>query len=69
MADGKSDTTVVPCDDADVMRVWRECGLPEYFLGNAGTNHELVEFARRLRLPIRVEAQPFVYREEDQHGQ
>ena len=37
------------CDDADVMRLWRECGLPEWFLGNGGTNHRLVEFASRLR--------------------
>ena len=43
------------CDDAEVMCIWRECGLPEYFLGNGGTNHKLVEFARRLRQPIRVE--------------
>lgn len=34
------------CDDADVMRIWRECGLPEYFLGNGGTNHKLVAFAK-----------------------
>lgn len=38
-----------PCDDAEVMQLWRDCGLPEYFLGNGGTNHKLVEFARRLR--------------------
>jgi hypothetical protein len=35
------------CDDAEVMRIWRECGLPEYFLGNGGTNAKLVEFAKR----------------------
>ena len=34
-----------PCDDAEVMRLWRECDLPEYFLGNGGTNHKLVSFA------------------------
>lgn len=34
-------------DDAAVMRLWRECGLPEYFLGNGGSNHKLVAFARR----------------------
>ena len=35
-----------PCNDAEVMRLWRECGLPEYFLGNGGTNHKLVAFAK-----------------------
>ena len=34
------------CDDAEVMRLWREAGLPEYFLGNGGTNRQLVAFAR-----------------------
>jgi len=33
-------------DDAGVMRLWRQCGLPEYFLGNGGTNHKLVAFAK-----------------------
>jgi hypothetical protein len=33
-------------DDAEVMRIWRECGLPEYFLGNGGSNHKLVAFAK-----------------------
>jgi hypothetical protein len=37
--------TTMPCDDAEVMRLWREVGLPEYFLGNGGTNHKLVAFA------------------------
>lgn len=37
------------CDDAEVMRLWRECGLPEYFLGNGGTNHKLVAFAARIQ--------------------
>ena len=37
---------------ADIMRIWRECGLPEYFLGNGGTNHKLVEFAH-LMCPAR----------------
>lgn len=32
--------------DAAVMRLWREVGLPEYFLGNGGTNHKLVAFAK-----------------------
>lgn len=41
--------TAPRCDDREVMRLWRECGLPEYFLGNGGTNHKLVEFARRIR--------------------
>lgn len=40
---------ITPCDDADVMRIWREVGLPEYFLGNGGTNFKLVAFARRIR--------------------
>lgn len=39
--------TQPPVDDAKVMQIWREVGLPEYFLGNGGTNHRLVEFARR----------------------
>jgi hypothetical protein len=30
------------------MRLWREVGLPEYFLGNGGTNHKLVAFAKAL---------------------
>lgn len=38
-----------PCDDAEIMRLWRECGLPEHFLGNGGTNHKLVAFADRVR--------------------
>lgn len=33
-------------DDAEVMRIWRKCGLPEYFLGNGGSNHKLVAFAK-----------------------
>jgi hypothetical protein len=37
------------CDDAEVMRIWREVGLPEYFLGNGGANHKLVAFAARIR--------------------
>ena len=36
-------------DDANVMRLWRECGLPEYFLGNGGTNHLLVALEKRIR--------------------
>lgn len=36
------------CDDAKIMHIWRECGLPEYFLGNGGTNTKLVEFAARV---------------------
>ena len=35
-------------DDTQVMRVWRECGLPEYFLGNGGTNHKLLAFVQRI---------------------
>ena len=41
--------TQILCDDAEIMRLWRECGLPEYFLGNGGTNYKLVEFSKRLR--------------------
>ena len=33
-------------DDAKVMRIWRECELPEYFLGNGGSNHKLVAFVK-----------------------
>lgn len=60
----KSQTTAAPCDDAEVMRLWRECGLPEYFLVNAGSNHKLVAFANRLRQPISVERQPFAFEGE-----
>ena len=38
-----------PCNDSEVMRLWRECGLPEYFLGNGGTNHKLVKFAAKIK--------------------
>ena len=31
-------------DDAHVMKLWRECGLPQYFIGNGGTNHRLLAF-------------------------
>lgn len=41
--------TDIRCDDAAVMRIWRECDLPEWFLGNGGTNHKLMAFARRIR--------------------
>lgn len=58
------DSTTIPCDDAEVMRIWRECGLPEYFLGNSGTNHKLVAFAKRLREPVRAKCFPFKFREE-----
>ena len=44
-----------PCDDREIMRIWRECGLPEYFLGNGGSNHKLVAFADRLRAELREE--------------
>lgn len=37
------------CDDAEVMRLWRKAGLPEYFLGNGGTNRKLVAFAALIR--------------------
>lgn len=45
------------CDDAEVMRIWRECGLPEFFLGNGGTNDKLVEFAKRTAGAALAEAQ------------
>lgn len=35
----------VDCGDAEVMRIWRERGLPEHFLGNRGTNWRLLQFA------------------------
>lgn len=43
---GKPETTQKPADDAGVMRLWRKAGLPEYFLGNGGTNYRLVAFAQ-----------------------
>lgn len=52
---GMDDTPAEPRDDAEVMQIWRECGFPEDFLGNGGTNHKLVAFAERLRLPVRDE--------------
>jgi len=36
-------------DDREVMRLWRQAGLPEYFLGNGGTNDRLVEFAKLIQ--------------------
>lgn len=30
-----------------IERLWRDCELPEWFLGNGGTNHKLYDFARR----------------------
>lgn len=39
---------VTPCDDTEIMRLWRESGLPEYFLGNGATNHNLVKFAANI---------------------
>lgn len=36
-------------DDAMVMDLWRRAGLPEYFLGNGGTNERLVLFAQMCR--------------------
>lgn len=44
------------CDDTEVMRLWRESGLPEYFLGNGGTNHKLVDFAKRIAASVRADA-------------
>jgi hypothetical protein len=39
-------------------RLWRECGLPEYFLGNGGTNHKLVAFAERCGAAVAPTSQP-----------
>lgn len=50
-----------PCDDGEVMRIWRQCGLPEYFLGNGGTNHKLVAFAEACR----VQREPVTERKID----
>lgn len=33
-------------DERRVMTLWRQAGLPEYFLGNGGTNVRLVAFAQ-----------------------
>lgn len=30
-----------------IERLWRDCELPEWFLGNGGSNHKLYDFARR----------------------
>ena len=30
--------------EAEVMKLWRQVGLPEYFLGNGGTNVHLMTF-------------------------
>lgn len=30
-----------------IERLWRDCELPEWFLGNGGTNHKLYDFAWR----------------------
>lgn len=48
-------TAGLACNDAEAMRLWRECGLPEYFLGNGGTNHRLAAFAEACR---RARAEP-----------
>lgn len=40
-----SDDNVKAVDDTKVIELWREAGLPEYFLGNGGTNIKLVQFA------------------------
>jgi hypothetical protein len=37
--------------DAVVENLWREARLPEYFLGNGGTNHKLLEFIRLYNEP------------------
>jgi hypothetical protein len=39
-------------NDAEVMRLWRECGLPEYFLGNGNSNHKLVAFAEACAIEL-----------------
>lgn len=38
-----------PCDDSEAMKLWRKAGLPEYFLGNGGTNNKLVRFVELVR--------------------
>lgn len=43
-------------NDAHVMRLWRECDLPEYFLGNGGTNDKLVALQHRIRAEALEEA-------------
>lgn len=30
--------------------LWRECGLPEYFLGTDGSNHKLYDLYERVRI-------------------
>lgn len=32
----------------EIERLWRQSGLPEYFLGNGGTNDNLYKFAASL---------------------
>jgi hypothetical protein len=39
-----------------VMKAWRQSGLPEYFLGNGGTNVRLCEFASRIMEAARQQA-------------
>ena len=36
----------VRLSEAELMQLWRKAGLPEYFLGNGGTNVRLCEFVR-----------------------
>lgn len=43
-------------NDAFVMRMWRDAGLPEYFLGNGGTNDKLVVFAELISAEMRERA-------------
>lgn len=47
-AEGRA-TAPATADDAEIMRLWRDAGLPEYFLGNGGTNHKLCAFAALIR--------------------
>lgn len=47
MTDSSNELIRLQGNDSEVMRIWRECGLPEHFLGNGGTNGKLVEFAKR----------------------
>lgn len=34
----------------EIEALWRGVGLPEYFLGNSGTNHALYAFARLIQV-------------------
>ena len=52
-------------DDRNVLRLWRAAGLPEYFLGNGGTNHKLVAFASMIAAAEREECVKIVETVDD----